>query len=160
MPKEKSTKKVPAKVPDHVFIDQGPDSFLRDQSRLVSSQARRYQSADKRQRQRQCASHDAGYARSLVGWRPPSSTPSVESQGRISPIKSKSREQGQTQRRQIVEEEEERQISLVNQTGLRADPFNSFPSSNTKEVMSMVDYRKSLRFTPRNFKITSGTNAG
>ncbi len=145
MPEQRKKKNTPAKLPDHIFIDQGPDSFRQDHSRLVSSQARRFQSAGKRQQQRLSSRQDAGYVRSLVGWRSASSTPSAEDRERasVSPLETKS-----PQKTRKIEEtgdgHEEiasaAQISLSIRTGLRADPFSAFPSSNTKTVMLQVDY--------------------
>ncbi|KIY03616.1 uncharacterized protein Z520_00307 [Fonsecaea multimorphosa CBS 102226] len=125
-----------ASVPEHVFIDQRPESVRREKSKLVSSQARRFQSAGKRQQQRLSARQDAGYARSLVGWRSTSSTPPVENQGRESPLTSGISEEQSTE----LDEANETEMNLALQTGLRTDPFSAFPGSNTKEVMFMVDY--------------------
>jgi hypothetical protein len=141
MPDKRKRRNTPAKVLDHVFIDQRPESLQPDHSRLVSSQARRFQSAGKRQQQRLSANQDAGYARSLVGWRSASSTPSAE--GRrlsVSPLKSKSPEQRQATTELDQGERSEARISLAIRTGPRADPFSAFPSSNTKTVMLQVDY--------------------
>ncbi|KIW97651.1 uncharacterized protein Z519_01235 [Cladophialophora bantiana CBS 173.52] len=136
MPEQSKKRNASAKIPEHVFIDQGPESFQVAKSKLVSSQARRFQSAGKRQRQRLSARQGAGYARSLVGWKSTSSTPPVESPEKMSPLKSG------TPKQQLTEQGEssETQMSLAIQTGLRADPFSAFPGSNTKAVMSMVDY--------------------
>ncbi|KIW23563.1 uncharacterized protein PV07_11751 [Cladophialophora immunda] len=136
MPEQSKKRNTSANVPEHVFIDQGPESFRRDKSKLVSSQARRFQSAGKRQQQRLSAKQDAGYARSLVGWRSTSSTPSAENQGRTSSLKSTTPDEQSTE----PGESDETQMSLALQTGLRTDPFSAFPGSNTKEVMFMVDY--------------------
>lgn len=136
-------KNTPPKVPNHVFIDQRPESLRVDRSRLVSSQARRFQSAGKRQQQRLSAQSDAGYARSLVGWRSASSTPSIESQDRAPSPKSRSPGHRKTRRDVAQEEASAADLSLAIETGLRVDPFGVFPSSNTKTVMLMVDYRTS-----------------
>ncbi|OAP63207.1 hypothetical protein AYL99_02434 [Fonsecaea erecta] len=136
MPEQSKKRNTSSNVPEHVFIDQGPESFRGDKSKLVSSQARRFQSAGKRQRQRVSARQDAGYARSLVGWRSTSSTPPVENQGE------ESRPKGGTPDKQLTGpgESSETGMNLAFQTGLRTDPFSAFPGSNTKEVMFMVDY--------------------
>ncbi|EXJ67318.1 uncharacterized protein A1O5_09331 [Cladophialophora psammophila CBS 110553] len=136
MPEQWKKRNASANIPEHVFIDQGPESFQVAKSKLVSSQARRFQSAGKRQQQRLSARQGAGYARSLVGWRSMSATPPVESPEKMSPLKSITPEQQLTEQG----ESSETQMSLAIQTGLRADPFSAFPGSNTKAVMSMVDY--------------------
>ncbi|OAL34030.1 hypothetical protein AYO20_06678 [Fonsecaea nubica] len=136
MPEQPKTSSPSANVPGHVFIDQGPEPRRRDRSKLVSSQARRFQSAGKRQQQRLSAQQDAGYARSLVGWRSTSSTPPVESRRKESPLESKTPAEQSTE----LAESNTTQMNLALRTGLRADPFSAFPGTNTKEVMFMVDY--------------------
>ncbi|KIW65815.1 hypothetical protein PV04_08037 [Phialophora macrospora] len=142
MPEERKKRNSQGKVPDHVFIDQGPRSFHQDRSRLVSSQARRFQSAGKRQNQRFSARQDAGYARSLVGWRSTSSTPSADGRKGASALSLKSKSPDQRQREEGSQQEQPRgvHVSLSIRTGLRTDPFSAFPSSNTKTVMLQVDY--------------------
>ena len=144
----------PVKVPEHVFIAQGPRSGRGDHSRLVSSQARRFQSASKRQQQRLSARSHAGYAQSLVGWRSMSSpTPSTGSQGRksASPLRNDT-PKGRAPTKELEEhgEASQPQIDLAIRTGIRSDPFSAFPSSNTKTVMMLVDYCTSLHLR-RNF---------
>lgn len=136
-----SPKNTPRNDLSHVFIDQRPESFVVGRSRLVSSQARRFQSAGKRRHQRDSARKDAVYARSLVGWESKSSTPANEGQRRLSPAK-KTAEREQEQE-QAPRESNQEQLGLAVRTGLRIDPFNAFPSSNSKTVMFMVDYRMS-----------------
>ncbi len=142
MPDQRKGRNTPAKLPDHVFIDQGPQSARQDRSRLVSSQARRFQSAGKRRQQRLAAREDAGYVRSLVGWNSTSSTPSVRSleRGSVSPLRSNSSEPrqrtGETKRQEIPSPP---QISLPFRTGLHADPFSACPSSHPKTVMLQMD---------------------
>jgi hypothetical protein len=150
MPEQRKKKNSQAKIPDYVFIDQGPQSFHQDRSRLVSSQARRFQSAGKRQNQRFSAKQDAGYARSLVGWRSNSSTPSVDGRkgASASPLRSKSPDQRQRGRWSEQEQTNDADVSLSILTGLRTDPFSAFPSSNTKMVMLQVDYCMSLYLYP------------
>jgi hypothetical protein len=112
------------KVPEHIFIAQGPESLQgRSRSRLVSSQARRFQSASKRQRQRLAARSEAGYAQSLVGWRSTSSTPSAEGGERlsVSPLKSKSPNRQSTTKELEPGEASEASISLAIRTGIRSD---------------------------------------
>src|SRR5262249_20777593 len=105
MPEERENRSIPTTLPGHVFIDQGPESYQIDQSRVVASQARRFQSAGKRRQQRVSARLDAGYARSLVGWRSGSSTPSDENlPRRVSPSHNKVAEDGSRPDQQDVRE--------------------------------------------------------
>lgn len=149
MTEERRTKKnTSTSAPGHVFIHQSPDAVHGTNSRLVSSQARRFQSAGKRRQQRISARQDAGYARSLVGWRSTSSTPPFEGEPSRPSSATASLEQEKEEpelehgRLQTKSEQDAVHISLVAQPGLRVDPFNAFPSSNSKTVMYMVDYRK------------------
>jgi hypothetical protein len=84
MPPKKNDKDE-VRLPDHVFIEQGPNVPKTGTSRLVSSQARRYQSADKRRQDQVSSQQGADYARSLVGWRSGSSTPPVRRSRTTSP---------------------------------------------------------------------------
>jgi hypothetical protein len=85
MPAKKKNDKDAVKLPDHVFIEQGPNAPKADTSRLVSSQARRYQSADKRRQDQVSSQQGAGYARSLVGWRSGSRPPPIHRSSTTSP---------------------------------------------------------------------------
>ena len=149
MPGEREDKPIPRTLPSHVFIDQGPESYQIDQSRIVASQARRFQSAGKRRQQRDSARLGAGYARSLVGWRSTSSTPSDENlPRRVSPSDNKVSEHGSGPDQRDTREETsygQADIGLSIEVGLRVDPFSAFPSSNSRSVMYVVDYRKCRR---------------
>lgn len=150
--------------PSHIFIQQNPYSYPRGGSKLVSSHARRFQSAGKRRRQEFSAHQGAEYARSLVGWRSASSTPislkenpaSSSADGKITTGKATPYPQmsstalvirGSPQRHdgESYEGEGAAQLTAAIGGGLRIDPFNAFPTSNSKTVNMMVDYRE---FTP------------
>jgi len=152
MPDQEDNKPVPrtrdGTLPSHVFIDQGPQSYQIDNSRIVASQARRFQSAGKRRRQKISARLDAGYARSLVGWRSTSSTPSDDNLPREVSPSHRLAEQGSWHDHQDQLEENnygQVEINLSIEVGLRVDPFSAFPSSNSRSVMCIVDYCKCRR---------------
>jgi len=134
-------------LPSHVFIDQGPKSYQTDHSRIVASQARRFQSAGKRRQQRVAARLDAGYARSLVGWRSTASTPADEHLPRGLSPSHRFVDQGSPQDLQDQQARREEtnhcqaEMRLSIEVGLRVDPFSAFPSSNSRSVMYVVDYR-------------------
>jgi hypothetical protein len=149
--------------PSHIFIQQNPSSYPRGGSKIVSSHARRFQSAGKRRRQEVSAHQGAEYARSLVGWRSASSTPvsSTESPAsssadrKISPHSSVPVLQHSTStlviRKSPPREEDTNhnradiaRLTIAVGGGLRIDPFNAFPTSNSRTVMFMVDYRKCM----------------
>lgn len=147
--------------PSHIFIQQNPYSYPRGGSKLVSSHARKFQSAGKRRRQEVLAHQGAEYARSLVGWRSASSTPvsvkespsSSSAEGKVvlgmkvSALQDSStamvlRESPRPQDRGNSEGGEGSTLTAAVGGGLRMDPFNAFPTSNSKTVNMMVDYRE------------------
>lgn len=147
--------------PSHIFIQQNPSSYPRGGSKIVSSHARRFQSAGKRRRQEVSAHQGAEYARSLVGWRSASSTPdsvtgspaSSSADRKISPRRSVPVSQESTSTLVIrklpmreedanYEVEDIARLTMAVGGGLRIDPFNAFPTSNSRTVMFMVDYRE------------------
>ena len=151
--------------PVHIFIEQDPASFPRGGSKIVSSHARRFQSAGKRRRQEALAFRGAEYARSLVGWNPSASTPTPSTET-LTPIAAAEREKltsrtrspsrhlsvpaSATRKRRTsslepkLEDEEtgSSPLTLPVRGGLRVDPFDVFPTSNSRTVMLMVDFRK------------------
>lgn len=151
--------------PSHIFIQQNPSSYPRGGSKIVSSQARRFQSAGKRRRQEVLAHQGAEYARSLVGWRSASSTPVSNEESPASGSASSSAVHRQLsllnrvpasqnsistlairnspgQEETTPNEGDVARLTMAVGGGLRIDPFNAFPTSNSRTVMLMVDYRK------------------
>ncbi|KAK5050034.1 hypothetical protein LTR84_004154 [Exophiala bonariae] len=145
--------------PSHIFIQQNPYSCPRGGSKLVSSHARKFQSAGKRRRQEVLAHQGAEYARSLVGWRAASSTPvslkesptSSSTEGKmvlgmkVSALQDASIAMvvGESPGQQDGgknEGDKGSKMTLNVGGGLRMDPFNAFPTSNSKTVNMMVDY--------------------
>ncbi|KIW21282.1 hypothetical protein PV08_01862 [Exophiala spinifera] len=117
--------------PGHIFIEQTKENIHQGNSRVVSSHARKFQLAGKRRQQRVSAMERAAHARSLVGWQSQSVSPKNV------------REETTSAQSKTTEDVTDPAVSLINASiniGLRADPFNSFPSSNSKSVMDMVDY--------------------
>lgn len=132
MSPENGTRKPSPRSPGHIFIEQTVENIHQGNSRVVSSHARKFQLAGKRRQQRVSAMERAAHARSLVGWKSQSASPKSE------------REETNSAQSKSTEDAIDPAVSLINVSvniGLRADPFNSFPSSNSKSVMDMVDYR-------------------
>ncbi|KIW42212.1 uncharacterized protein PV06_05777 [Exophiala oligosperma] len=118
--------------PGHIFIEQTVENIHQGNSRVVSSHARKFQLAGKRRQQRSSAMERAAHARSLVGWQSRSASP-----------KNVLEETTLARSKSTTDDALDPAMSLINVSiniGLRADPFNSFPSSNSKSVMDMVDY--------------------
>jgi len=159
--------------PSHIFIQQNPSSYPRGGSKIVSSQARRFQSAGKRRRQEVLAHQGAEYARSLVGWRSTSGTPVSNEEIPASSSATSSAALRQiyllnpvpaprgpdtalaTRSPPLLEEGatpnegDVARLTIAVGGGLRIDPFNAFPTSNSRTVMHMVDYRESISLSCR-----------
>lgn len=131
-------------VPRLVFVDDTPERSRKDSFKHVVSQARRFQSAEKRQTQRISAQKDAIYARSLVGWQHVTSSAADSSHSDDLPESSQERYHPQRTRNSYLTGSELEPVHVMTDSGLRVDPFNSFPSPSSKLVMFLVDYRKTL----------------
>lgn len=122
--------------PCHVFVEQNPASFPRGGSKIVSSQARRFQSAGKRRKQEAAAHENAVYARSLVGWNShtPKPLPAVSSPASSRAV---SRDRG-------LSTESEYPAKLFaphnDKAWLQADTVHASPTTDSSTVMLMVDY--------------------
>jgi hypothetical protein len=126
----------------HLFIVHGEDS-RRNFSRSVGH-ARRTQAVRRHHQQRESAKHAAGYARGLVGWRTAdpahgSRGPSRELVFRVRGDVPKSGLAPGTEQ-PAGQSREEGSIQSAVDNGLRADPFNSFPSDNSRAAMHAVDF--------------------
>lgn len=125
--------------PCHIFVAQNPASFPRGGSKIVSSQARRFQSAGKRRRQEAAAHQNAGYARSLVGWanNTNSLTPSLSS-----PASSRA---GSQERRPSPGSDFAKQATPSSGVSVsqRANLPITFQGSDDDAVRLMMDYRMS-----------------
>lgn len=141
MPKAKKESTARAKSPGHVFIDLSLETSQGVNTRAVASHARRFQVAGKRRQQRVSARQDAVYARSLVGWRSASAT-SPESLTPTTPqTRASNRESEHVEEDKVEKDAVHAPMSLGVNVGLRIDPFNAFPSTNSRSVMYMIDYR-------------------
>ncbi|KIW15287.1 hypothetical protein PV08_05332 [Exophiala spinifera] len=113
-----------------MFIEHHPESQPTATSRVVTSFARKWQSSQKRQHRRVSARQDAVYARSLVGWQsravrlPPQAQPSTHDESDSS---------SSTSQAITI-------TSLQPTSGLRKDPFNSLPSEQSADMMSVADH--------------------
>lgn len=124
-----------------LFVNEDPRVARVSRGTLVSH-ARRFQASKRNSGKRSSASQEASHARSLVGWQTSGSASSD-----ITRVPSRT-DDGQTRKQQL--DSNPAQIATQSNTvgfdffalgGLRMEPFNSFPTSNTKAVMHMVDYR-------------------
>lgn len=127
----------------HLFISH--DSVSKAGFRRIVSHARRTQHGRKQRQQRETAKQSAVYARSLVGWR------RAECSTAIITVHSSTRVEIQTTDHGVPSDTDEvenqaRQIlmdcSIMTpaDTGLRTDPFSSFPTDNDRSAMEMVDF--------------------
>ncbi|KAJ9613244.1 hypothetical protein H2200_003186 [Cladophialophora chaetospira] len=84
-------------------------------SRAIASHARIWQTDRKRRDQRANAQQEAGYAKSLVGWRARDSQQNPDDNAAMT-------------------------LSLQPTAGLRVDPFNALPVAQNQDVMYTTDY--------------------
>lgn len=120
----------------HIFIDHSNSSTP---PQNVAAQARRFQAAEKRRKQRLGARTGANYAKSLVGWRRASTNGSSEQQTMRDSHSGQLYLSPQASARTLPKAQQSLYDTIS--SGLRLDPFNAFPGDNSKEVMFMVDYR-------------------
>jgi hypothetical protein len=130
-------------VPDFLFIDHHSGS-REDFSRIVSH-ARRIQHSRKQRQQDSSAKQNAVYARSLVGWQRPvdvvdqpsfSITTHVHVHGRNEADQIDENVAAYRARQQLVNST----ILTPVDTGLRMDPFQAFPTDNSRQAKEMVDF--------------------
>ena len=131
----------PKKTIEYIFIDQVPQPLRQACFGVIASKARRSQTTQKRKQKRLVAGRDAQYARGLVGWRRegPGETEDYQTDGLL--------QDGRTEGYLNVKKKDDPVLesddpSVQVHGGLRVDPFNVFPESNSKSVMHMVDYCK------------------
>ena len=107
---------------------------------VIAGQARRSQTIRKRKQQQIDAGRDAQYARGLVGWRRQGLGETENDRTDNSQDGSKRGHPDANKRDHSVLETGNPNVQVHG--GLRMDPFDVFPDSNSKSVMHMVDYCK------------------
>lgn len=126
----------------HLFIVHGENS--RQNFARSVGHARRTQAVKRYQVQRANAKEAAGYARGLVGWRKADPTHGSRSTGRELVFRVRGdvakRSRGPEPDPTTDQTHETGSIQSVVDNGIRADPFNSFPSDNSRQAMHAVDF--------------------
>jgi hypothetical protein len=125
-------------TPSLLFVNEDPRTARLPVGTLVSH-ARRFQARKRTRGKRSSALQEARHARSLVGWQTPASS-STDRTRVATPV-----DDGQIQKQEPNEDTAMQSTAVgfdfLALGGLRIEPFNSFPTGNTKAVMHMVDYR-------------------
>jgi hypothetical protein len=124
--------------PSLLFVNEDPRTARVPVGTLVSH-ARRFQARKRIRGKRSSALQEAKHARSLVGWQTPAS--SSTDRTRVGTPADDAQTQEQKPNEDTVMQPIAVGFDFLALGGLRMEPFNSFPTGNTKAVMHMVDYR-------------------
>ena len=135
MSKERSRLDPP---PSLLFVNEDPRTARVPVGTLVSH-ARRFQAGKRTRGKRSSAWQEAQHARSLVGWQTPASNSTDRT--RVATPADDDHTQEQEPDEHTALPSTAVGFDFLALGGLRMEPFNSFPTGNTKAVMHMVDYR-------------------